>query len=295
MNIKKIGIILLCCYIWGSCTSPQRESTATQNGSDTVSKVDLSKHNEGYSSPKTYDNYKLIWSDEFNGSQLDTNAWSYRIGTGSNGWGNNELEYYTNRKENLFLSSGLLTIEARKEKYRGQEYTSARIATQNKKIFTYGRVDIRAKLPVGQGIWPALWMLGNNISSVGWPACGEIDIMEMIGKTPKKVYGTLHWKKKDSGHVYETKSDSLATGDFSMEFHVFSLLRSQDTIKILLDNHPFYEKALNNLSAENRPFKKPFYLVFNVAVGGNWPGPPDSTTQFPKRMYVYVFSVFYKN
>jgi len=294
MNIKKIGIILLCCYIWGSCTSPQRESTATQNGSDTVAKVDLSKHNEGYSSPKTYDNYKLIWSDEFNGSQLDTNAWSYRIGTGSNGWGNNELEYYTNRKENLFLSSGLLTIEARKEKYRGQKYTSARIATQNKKIFTYGRVDIRAKLPVGQGIWPALWMLGNNISSVGWPACGEIDIMEMIGKTPKKVYGTLHWKKKDGTHTMLTKSYKLENGAFSDQFHVYSLLWTKDSLKILIDDQIYSRVGMDVFPEESNPFHQPFYLVINVAIGGNWPGSPDSTTHFPKRMYVDYVRVFEK-
>src|SRR5699024_3771716 len=158
-------IHIILCLVGGlsmlSCTNSKNKKQKEPNFSATHQ-----TDSEGYLSPKTYKGYKLVWSDEFDENQLDTSVWSYRIGTGSNGWGNNELEYYTDRKENLFLSSGLLTIEARKEKFQGQEYTSARIATQNKKTFTYGRVDIRAKLPVGQGIWPALWMLGNNISSV---------------------------------------------------------------------------------------------------------------------------------
>src|SRR5579875_645280 len=152
-------------------------------------------NNTGYDAPTSYPGYNLVWSDEFNGNSLDTSVWSYE--TGNSGWGNNELEYYTSGTNNLSLQDGKLVIHALKQNYGTASYTSARIKTQGKKEFKYGRIDIRAILPKGRGIWPALWMLGSNINSVGWPACGETDIMELLGQNPQQVIGSLHWKKGD--------------------------------------------------------------------------------------------------
>jgi len=248
----------------------------------------------GYSSPKSYAGYTMVWHDEFNHKHLNTNIWNYE--TGGGGWGNHELENYTSRTQNSFLSSGNLIISARKEKYGGNDYTSARLTTQNKKSFKYGRIDIRAKLPVAQGLWPALWMLGNNISSVNWPACGEIDIMELIGKNPKQVHGSLHWKKQDESEGSFTKTYSLSSDDFSQKFHVFSLIWNRDSLKILVDNKVYASASRQDIAQPNPyPFDQPFFLIFNVAVGGSWPGPPDSSTQFPQRMFVDYVRVFQKN
>jgi len=247
----------------------------------------------GYDTPTSYAGYKLVWSDEFNESKLNTNDWNYE--TGGGGWGNQELENYTSRSQNVFVSSGNLIIEARKEKYGNNDYTSARITTQGKQEFKYGRIDIRAKLPVAHGMWPALWMLGNNINSVGWPECGETDIMELIGKNPKQVIGSLHWKKSDGSVGTFNNAYSLATEDFSQHFHVFSLIWSQDSLKILVDDIPYVKASRQDVSDGIYPFDNPSFLIFNVAVGGLWPGSPDDTTVFPQRMFVDYVRVFQKN
>lgn len=247
----------------------------------------------GYKTPRSYPGYNLVWHDEFGGYQLNEDDWNYESGGG--GWGNNELENYTSRSENSFLSSGHLIIEARKEDYGGNHYTSARITTQGKQEFTYGRIDIRAKLPVDQGLWPALWMLGSNISTVRWPECGETDIMELIGKNPKQVVGSLHWKKADGSEGTYNNAHRLSSGDFSDQFHVFSLFWSHDSLKIAVDDIIYTKASRQDLSDGPYPFDKPFFLIFNVAVGGNWPGPPDDTTSFPQRMFVDYVRVFQKN
>ncbi len=254
----------------------------------------LPTDDKGYRTPESYAGYHLVWHDEFNDKKLNETDWNYETGTGSNGWGNNELEYYTSRTQNVFLSAGNLVIEARKEQYNGSGYTSARITTQGKRAFTYGRIDIRAKLPVDKGLWPALWMLGNNISSAGWPACGEIDIMEVIGKFPSRVVGSLHWKGTNGESTFNNNY-SLSSGDFSDRFHVFSLLWRQDSLQILVDDMPYAKAARSDLSGGIYPFDKPFFFIFNVAVGGNWPGPPDNTTDFPQRMFVDYVRVFQEN
>lgn len=275
-----------------NCTINGGTGTATIINDGTYLPTD----NTGYSTPDNYAGYHLVWSDEFNGGQLDEKYWNYEKGTGSNGWGNNELEYYTSRPQNIFLSSGNLVIEARKEDYNSSQYTSARITTQGKKEFTYGRIDIRAKLPVAKGMWPALWMLGNNISSVGWPQCGETDIMELIGKNPSQVIGSLHWKKLDGSEGTYNNAYTLPSGNFSQEFHVFSLLWSADSLRILIDNIPYVKASkAHDLADGIYPFDNPSFFIFNVAVGGNWPGPPDNTTTFPQRMFVDYIRVFQKN
>lgn len=247
----------------------------------------------GFVSPRSYPGYHLIWHDEFNGKTLSTRDWNFE--EGGHGWGNHELEYYTARKQNVFLSGGMLVIQARKENYKGSAYTSARITTQGKREFTYGRVDIRARVPVSKGMWPALWMLGSSIPTVSWPACGEIDIMEVIGTHPSQVVGSLHWKKADGKEGTFNNRYDLSTGDFSTRFHVFSLIWEKDSIKILVDNIPYVKASREDLSDGDYPFDKPFFFLFNVAVGGDWPGAPDQTTSFPQRMYVDYVRVFQRN
>lgn len=245
----------------------------------------------GYTSPTSYDGMTLVWEDDFSGASLSTSNWTYEIGRGSNGWGNNELQYY--RQENTRLQDGHLIITAKKETFNDAAYTSSRLITKDKQSFQYGRVDIRAVLPKGQGIWPALWMLGANFSTVGWPKCGEIDIMEMIGGAgrEKTVHGTLHW---DNGGTNAcTCGDdgfSLSTGTFADEFHVFSIVWNAGTVTWYVDNIQFHQ--IDITPAEMSEFDAPFFFIFNIAVGGNWPGSPDATTVFPQYLIVDYIRVF---
>lgn len=240
----------------------------------------------GYSTPLNYPNYTLTWNDEFNGSSLSSD-WTQEIGNGNWGWGNNELQYY--RAQNTSLENGYLIITAKQENFGGKNYTSSRIKTQGNVFHTYGRIDIRAKLPFGQGLWPALWMLGENFSSTGWPSCGEIDIMEMIGGNgwnDRTVHGTVHWE--DNGHAQYGGHNSLTSGRFADEFHVFSIIWTPSSIKWLRDDIQYHVIDINNLSA----FHNNFFFIFNVAVGGNWPGSPDASTIFPQTMIVDYVRVF---
>lgn len=243
----------------------------------------------GYTTPLTYPNYTLVWQDEFDGNELGSH-WIPEIGTGNWGWGNNELQYY--REENVEVVDGYLKITAKDESFGGQSYTSSRIKTQGMKSFMHGRIDIRAALPYGQGIWPALWMLGNDITSVGWPSCGEIDIMELVGGSGNKdrtVHGTIHWD--DNGnHAQYGNSNSLSSGKFADEFHVFSIVWDQSSITWLRDDIQFNSADLTPAGLSE--FQQEFFFIFNVAVGGNWPGSPDASTVFPQTMIVDYVRVF---
>ena len=245
--------------------------------------------NSGYSTPLSYPNYTLVWNDEFDGNSL-SNAWVHEIGNGNWGWGNNELQYY--RSQNTEVDDGYLIITAKEENYGGKNYTSSRIKTQGMQSFQYGRIDIRAILPHGQGIWPATWMLGDSYSSTGWPSCGEIDIMELvggIGYNDRTVHGTIHWD--DNGHASYGGSNSLSIGDkFADEFHVFSIVWTPTSIKWLRDDIQYNEADITPASLSE--FHQNFFFIFNVAVGGNWPGSPDGTTLFPQRMIVDYVRVF---
>ena len=252
----------------------------------------LPTDNAGYSTPLTYPGYTLVWSDEFAGTNLDASVWNQEIGNGSGGWGNNELEYYTNSPKNTLVSNGNLIIEARREAINGFNYSSARLTTQNNKTFKFGRIDIRAKLPVSKGMWPALWMLGANIPTVGWPACGEMDIMELVGSAPSTVKATMHWKNSTGAHASKNADYNLTPGDFSQQFHVFSMIWAQDIIKCYVDNNLINTVTIADVGANNYPFNANQFFIFNVACGGDWPGPPDGTTPFPQRMFVDYVRVF---
>ena len=245
---------------------------------------------EGYISPSTYSGYTLAWSDEFNDVAINTNNWNYDIG--GSGWGNHELEYYTNSTNNSYLSNGKLVIEARQDTIGSNNYTSARMNTSGKQSFKYGRIDIRAKIPVSHGMWPALWMLGSNISTSPWPACGETDIMELIGSSPNRVVGSIHWAQADGSSGTVNNAYFLNSGDFSQQFHVFSLIWRMNYVQIIVDGIPYMTATNSNITSGTWPFNAPFFFILNVAVGGDWPGPPDSTTIFPQRMYVDYVRVF---
>jgi hypothetical protein len=269
-----------------NCTMITKQVSATIENDGTYLPTDTS----GYTSPLSYPGYLLTWSDEFNSNSIDTNNWNFEIGGG--GWGNNELEYYTGRIKNAFQSSGHLVIEATAENYEGSNYTSARMTSQNKQQFQYGRIDIRAKLPVGQGIWPALWMLGVDFPQVGWPACGETDIMELIGTYPQEIFGTIHWADSTGGNASSGSQFSIASGDFSMQFHVFSLIWKKDSISLLVDDQVFFNEQAGQVSNGNWPFNNPYFFILNVAVGCNWPGSPAATTTFPEFLFVDYIRVF---
>ncbi|WP_430183819.1 RICIN domain-containing protein [Paenibacillus lautus] len=231
-------------------------------------------------------NWNLVWSDEFNGTSLNRANWTPEIGTGSGGWGNNELQYYTNRAQNVQVTGGNLVITAQKESYGGMNYTSARIKTQDLKSFTYGKVEARIKLPSGQGLWPAFWMLGSNISSVGWPKSGEIDIMERVNNNPY-VNGTVHWDA--GGHAdFGRVSGNL---DFS-QFHVYSIEWDSKYIRWFVDGQQFNEFYIENGTGNTEEFQRPFFILLNLAVGGNWPGSPNNSTPFPSQMLVDYVRVY---
>lgn len=249
----------------------------------------------GYTTPLSYPNYKLVWNDEFNGSSLVSTNWNYEIGTGNGGWGNNELQYYL--QSNAEVKDGYLTIEAKKQFFNGSNFTSSRITTQNKQSFKYGRIDIRAALPFGQGLWPALWMLGENISTVGWPKCGEIDIMELVGGNiaagsgDNKVHGTCHWFNESNNVKADfSGQNSLPTKTFADEFHVFSIVWDSQRIDWYRDDIKYHSIDITPSSLSE--FHQKHFFIFNVAVGGNWPGSPNNTTIFPQFMFVDYIRVF---
>jgi len=264
--------------------SPKAIGTITTNGTYYPS------DSEGYYSPSSYPGYTLAWSDEFNDAAINTNNWNFDIG--GSGWGNHELEYYTNSPNNAYLSNGKLVIEARQETIGNNNYTSARMNTSGKQSFKYGRIDMRAKIPVSHGMWPALWMLGTNIATTPWPGCGETDIMELIGSSPNRVVGSIHWAQADGSSGTVNNAYFLSSGDFSLQFHVFSLVWQMNYVQIIVDGIPYMTATNSSVTSGTWPFNAPFFFIFNVAVGGDWPGSPDATTIFPQRMYVDYVRVF---
>lgn len=228
-------------------------------------------------------NWQIVWQDEFSGSEINTQNWTHEIG--GNGWGNNELQYYTNRTENSYIENGSLIIQANKEDFLGKSYTSARLITKDKQSWQYGRVEARIKLPYGQGIWPAFWMLGNNISSVGWPKCGEIDILEMVGGASgdKVAYGTAHWDQSGQ-HASYGGNYTLANGIFADDYHLFTIEWTPKYIKWFVDGHQYH--VIDITPSELSEFHQKFFIILNLAIGGDWPGSPDGSTVFPQKMYV---------
>lgn len=228
--------------------------------------------------------YRLVWSDEFEGNSIDRSKWGFDLGGG--GWGNNELECYTDRSENAYVSGGLLHIRALRDSYGGRDYSSARMLTKGKFDFQYGYVEARIALPRGGGIWPAFWMLGNNIDAVNWPTCGEIDIIEAIN-TENKIYSTCHWNA--NGHAqYGTES-----GNFDItQFHTYHLYWDRDYIRTGVDGNQHYEILIKDGTGNTQALHNRFFFILNVAVGGNWPGFDVDANQFPTEMQVDYIRVY---
>ncbi len=231
--------------------------------------------------------WTLVWRDEFEGNVVDTSKWSYEVN--GDGGGNNELQYYTARSQNSFVTNGVLVIQALKESYLGKAYTSARMRTVNKGDWKYGRFDARAMLPSGRGLWPAFWMLPTDWLYGGWPASGEMDIMEFLGDNPRKVYGTIHFGSSVQTHQSSGGSYVIpAPARFDTEFHLFTMEWDSAGMRWFVDGVRYFT------AAHGAPFDQRFHILLNVAVGGNWPGNPDSTTVFPQTMQVDYVRVYRK-
>jgi len=243
--------------------------------------------------------WKLVWSDEFNGpngSAVDASKWVSE--TGGGGWGNNELEYYTSRLANARQQDGNLVIRVLAEKYAGADgvtrnYTSARLKTQGKFSQTYGRFEARIKIPRGQGIWPAFWMMGEDIDKLGWPDGGEIDIMENIGKEPTLVHGTIHGPGYSGEHGISAPYGLPGDARFADDFHIYAVEWEPDTIRFYVDDHAYATRTPADLPKGTKlVYDHPFFVLLNVAVGGGWPGDPDATTVFPQTMLVDYVRVY---
>lgn len=243
---------------------------------------------------------RLVWSDEFDGNALDTAKWSFDLGDGCQlgpnlcGWGNNELQYYTDREENIFVNDGVLTIRSKREtpSYLGQhQYTSARIVTKYKGDWKYGKIDIRARMPIGQGLWPAIWMLPTENAYGEWPRSGEIDIMEYLGHRPSEVLGTIHYG--NDGWGYNSQYLTLEEGSFYNDFHEFTLWWNEDCILFQMDGKDIgLPNTRSTVLPSTWPFDEYFHMILNVAVGGNLPGNPNASTQFPQVMEVDYVRVY---
>jgi beta-glucanase (GH16 family) len=240
-------------------------------------------------------NWQLTWSDDFEGAagqSPDASKWAFDIGTGANGWGNQELQYYTNRPDNAALDGkGNLVITAKREAYSGAPFTSARIKTQGLFSQAYGRFEARIKTPYGPGVWPAFWLLGDGVSTIGWPLCGEIDVMELRGQEPNIINGTVHGPGYSGGAAI-TKTYGFANGRFDTDFHLFAIEWGQEYIDYFVDDVLYQRLTPDDLTGD-WVFDSPFFLILNVAVGGNYVGFPISKTPFPQSMvvdYVKVYS-----
>ena len=230
---------------------------------------------------------KLVWQEEFNNRTLDEKVWNFELGNGCPnicGWGNNEKQIYTNT--NHLIKDGNLMITVKKE---GDAYTSTRITTANKKEFQYGRMEVRAKIPTGKGIWPAFWMLGSNISKVGWPKCGEIDILEYVGREPNTIFTTLH-TQDSHGNSVNTKKTEIK--DIEEGFHIYAIDWTKDKIEFLVDNQSVYVFSPEVKNENTWPYNQPFYFIINVAVGGNFGGHDIDNNIFPQQFVIDYIRVY---
>ena len=234
------------------------------------------------------DGWELVWQDEFDGDAVDREKWTFDLGRGSGGWGNNELEWYTDRPQNIRLEDGILIIEAHEEEFLRGDYTSGRMKTEGLYSWTYGRFEARIQIPTGQGIWPAFWLLGAEGGT--WPNNGEIDVMENIGREPHTVYGTVHGPGYSGGNGVGSPFTNVAA-PFSEDFHIYAVEWEPETIRWYVDDQLTFAITPDDVPGE-WVYNHPFFIIMNVAVGGNWPGSPDETTAFPQQMRVDYVRVY---
>lgn len=284
MNLKFAFPLLIVCLFFIGCGGETAVSpTETPPPTATIAPTPTPEwHREGWN---------LVWQDEFDGTEIDDTKWTHEVN--GRGGGNSELQYYTDFPENSRVEDGNLIIEAREERYIGRSYTSARLRTLAKGDWQYGRFEARIKLPVGQGMWPAFWMLPTQYRYGGWPSSGEIDIMEMVGFEPDTVHGTIHYGYLGN-HLYTGQPYRLDEGIFNDNFHVFAVEWEAEEMRWYVDDEHYLTQ--NSWSTKNAdypaPFDQPFHIILNLAVGGNWPGPPNDTTVFPQQMLVDYVRVY---
>jgi beta-glucanase (GH16 family) len=281
---KNFHVFLYISFILGACAMTTPKPTPTSVPTSTPMPTPTAIWNRA--------GWGIAWHDEFDGPELDLKNWTFDIG--GNGWGNQEWEAYTDRPENVRIENGMLVIEAREEEatFSGRPYSSARIKTQGLHAWQYGRIEARIKLPYGQGIWPAFWMLGENIGSKGWPGSGEIDIVEFIGREADHLYATVHapgyFGGDGVGSNITVSADSLKN-----DFHIYAIEWEENEIRWYFDDQQFFK-----ITPEDVPdqwiFDHPFFLILNLAVGGGWPGYPDKTTVFPQFLYIDYVRVYQK-
>jgi len=249
----------------------------------------------GDRSNEALDEWTLVWQDEFEGpagQSPDATKWKFDVGTE---WGNAQLEFDTSRPENVSLDGkGNLAITAREEQWQGQNYTSGRINTWGFFAHDYGRFEARIKLPIGQGVWPAFWLLGGNFGDVGWPGCGEIDILEYRGQEPKILHASLHGPGYSGGSAVTGKTTLAGADGFEADFHVFAVQWDKNRITWVVDDVDYRTVTPSDLPSGGQwVFDHPFFIILNVAIGGHFVGPPDANTTFPQTMlvdYVRVYS-----
>lgn len=234
------------------------------------------------------DGWTMKWHDEFDGEAIDLANWTYDLGAG--GWGNGEAQYYTDRPENARIENGMLVIEARQEKYEGSYYTSARLKSEGLQEFQYGRIEARLKVPPGAGLWPAFWMLGSNFKTVGWPDCGEIDIMEYLGREPDLIFGTLHGPGY-SGALGLSKWNRQKY-DIADDFHTYAIEWEKDQVSWFYDGAKYSTFTRADVGERAWPFDQPFFLILNLAAGGQFPGPIGLKTVFPAQYLVDYVRVY---
>lgn len=278
-----ISLISIWMFIFVNCSSDKNNNITDPDKNDTIPSIP---------------GWQLVWNDEFSGADIDLDKWEYEVN--GQGGGNNELQYYTDRPRNSFIQDGNLIILAMNESFTGtdgtRQYTSARLHTRNKGDWKYGRFDIKAKLPYGQGLWPAIWMMPTNSVYGGWAASGEIDIMELLGQESNRVYGTLHYGGSYPNNSHSGSSFRLPSGSFATDYHLFTIEWEENEFRWYVDGILYLTQNewSTNVAPYPAPFDQEFYLILNVAVGGNWPGNPDETTIFPQTMVVDYVRVYKK-
>ena len=275
-KVTKISLFGLWILILVNCSSDKNSGITDADSNDTIPSIP---------------GWQLVWNDEFSEPDIDPTKWTYEVN--GNGGGNNELQYYTDESSNSLIIDGNLVIVAKKEDYtignRTWNYTSARLNSRNKGDWKYGRFDIKAKLPYGQGLWPAIWMMPTNSVYGGWAASGEIDIMELLGQEPTRVYGTLHYGGTYPNNTHTGSSLKLNAGNFTETYHLFTLEWEENEFRWYIDGNLYLTQ--NDWYSDTAPYPAPFD---QVAVGGNWPGNPDETTYFPQVMVIDYIRVYKK-
>lgn len=283
-TLYTIGLALLM-----ACATDDESTIPSNPGTNDTTNSDITQ----------YEGYTLIWNDEFNDSEINTQYWNYETGDGAEfglptGWGNNELQIYTTEPSNSAIVKdgdlSVISINALRNGAGG--YTSAKLTTEEKVSARFGRIEVRAKMPQGQGIWPAIWMLGDNRDQIEWPGCGEIDLVEVLGHEPNRYYSTLHYTNGDNSKGEEQQTHQLLEGSFSQDYHLYTLDWNKDSLTFSLDG-----LQLTTLFIEDdmKEFQRSFYFILNIAVGGYWPGNPDNTTTFPQSMKVDFIRVYSKD